>query len=162
MEKCLIVAIGEHREIGIQGNLPWHIKGDLQYFKKVTMGCPVIMGRTTWQSLPFKPLPGRKNIVLSHKAQEIDGACICHSLQEAYSVSEDAQRCFIMGGASVYREAIEDMDTLYITQIAATATDADAFFVDIDPEKWFTASVSPLHKDETTGIEYRFIIYRRR
>ncbi len=163
MEKCLIVAVADDWAIGVKGGLPWHLPEDLKYFKEKTKGYPVIMGRTTYFSLPFRPLKGRKNIVLNLGWDPIpdDVACV-NSFDEAYAAAEGAEKCFIMGGASVYRAALMDMDTLYITHVHTTIPEADAFFPVIEEEFWEKVSVSETHTDEATGFTYEFVVYKRR
>lgn len=162
MEKCLIVAIGANNEIGVRGQLPWHLPEDLQYFKKTTSGCPVIMGRTTYFSLPKRPLPGRRNIVLNLGGEPITEVICANSFEEAYAAAQPCERCFIIGGASVYRAALPEMDVLYITHVRATVEEADTFFPEIDPLVWKMESTSEVHKDEATGYEYTFDIYRKK
>ena len=164
MEKCLIVAIAENHGIGVKGELPWHLSEDLKYFKSVTAGYPVIMGRTTYFSLPFRPLKGRKNIVLNLGGEPIPEVCCVYSFDEAYAEAEKtgADKCFIMGGASVYRAAINDMDTLYITKVHTVVEGADAFFPEIDPELFALDSVSQTHHDDSTGYDFEFEVYRRK
>ena len=164
MEKCLIVAIAENHGIGVKGELPWHLSEDLKYFKSVTAGYPVIMGRTTYFSLPFRPLKGRKNIVLNLGGEPIPEVCCVYSFDEAYAEAEKtgADKCFIMGGASVYRAAINDMDTLYITKVHTVVEGADAFFPEIDPELFALDSVSRTHHDDITGYDFEFEVYRRK
>lgn len=162
MEKCLIVAIADNHGIGVKGDLPWHISEDLKYFKTVTHGCPVIMGRTTYFSLPFRPLKGRKNIVLNLGGDPIPEVTCVNSFDEAYAAAEPAERCFIMGGASVYRAAINDMDRLFITHVHTEVKDADVFFPEIDPQIWQVESRSEMHVDEETGYEFEFVVYTRR
>ena len=162
MEKCLIVAIADNRAIGVRGDLPWHIPEDLKYFKEVTHGYPVIMGRTTYFSLPFRPLKGRKNIVLNLDGDPIPEVVCANSFEEAYAAAEGAEKCFIMGGASVYRAAINDMDTLYITHVHTTIEDADAFFPIIDMGIWEEVSISDTRVDEKTGYQFKFVVYKKR
>ncbi|MBP5536845.1 MAG: dihydrofolate reductase [Bacteroidales bacterium] len=162
MEKCLIVAIADNRAIGVRGDLPWHIPEDLKYFKEVTRGYPVIMGRTTYFSLPFRPLKGRKNIVLNLGGDPIPEVVCVNSFEEAYAAAEGADKCFIMGGASVYKAAINDMDTLYITHVHTTIEDADVFFPMIDTCIWEEVSASETHVDEKTGYEFKFVVYKKR
>ena len=164
MEKCLIVAVADNRAIGVKGDLPWHIGEDLRYFKRMTAGCPVIMGRTTYFSLPKHPLPGRKNIVLNLGGDPIPEATCVYSFDEAFAeaAKETADRCFIMGGASVYRAAIDMMDRLYITHVHTEVKDADAFFPVIDPEVWERISTSETHTDPETGFEFEFVVYERK
>ena len=164
MEKCLIVAIADNHGIGIRGDLPWHISEDLRYFKQVTHGFPVIMGRTTYFSLPFHPLKGRKNIVLNLGGDPIPEATCVYSFDEAFAEAEadGKEKCFVMGGASVYRAAIDMMDRLYITHVHTTIPEADAFFPEIDPAVWKVESSSETLKDEETGYEFEFVVYTRR
>jgi dihydrofolate reductase len=164
MQKCLIVAIGDDNAIGVRGQLPWHLSEDLKYFKGVTRGFPVIMGRTTYFSLPFRPLPGRKNIVLNLGGDPIPEACCVYSFDEAYAEAEAAgtDKCFVIGGASVYRAAMPDMDLLYITHVHTTVPEADTFFPQIDPAVWERLSTSETHTDPQNGLTYEFVVYGKR
>lgn len=161
MEKCLIVAVADNWGIGVKGDLPWHIPEDLQYFKRTTQGYPVIMGRTTYFSLPFRPLKGRRNIVLNLGGDPIPEVTCVNSFEEAYKAAEEvSDKCFIMGGASVYRAALNDMDTLYITHVH-TRIEADVFFPEIDPAVWKVISRSEMHRDPDSGYEFEFVVYKR-
>lgn len=164
MEKCLIVAVADNNAIGVRGGLPWHLSEDLKYFKRVTSGCPVIMGRTTYFSLPFRPLKGRRNIVLNLGGEPIPEVSCVYSFDEAFAEAEkeDADRCFIMGGASVYRAAIGMMDRLFITHVHTAVEDADAFFPEIDPSVWTVESKSETHTDPETGYSFEFVVYVKR
>lgn len=164
MEKCLIVAIADDRAIGVKGGLPWHLSEDLKYFKRTTQGCPVIMGRTTYFSLPFHPLKGRKNIVLNLGGDPIPEATCVYSFDEAFAEAEKetAGRSFVMGGASVYKAAINMMDRLFITHVHTTVPEADAFFPEIDPEIWKVESSSGTYRDEETGYSFEFVVYCRK
>ena len=161
MEKCLIVAVADNMAIGVKGGLPWHLPEDLKYFKRTTAGFPVIMGRTTYFSLPFRPLKGRKNIVLNLGGDPIPDVICANSFQEAYAAAEPAEKCFIMGGASVYRAAINDMDRLYITHVHTEIEGADAFFPTIDPAIWHRESTSETYTDPETGFKFEFVVYIR-
>lgn len=163
MEKCLIVAIADNNGIGIRGQLPWHLSEDLKYFKRMTQGYPVIMGRTTYFSLPFHPLKGRKNIVLNAGGDPIPEACCVYSFEEAFLEAEatGAERCFVMGGASVYKASIAMMDRLFITHVH-TVIEADAWFPEIDPSVWKEESRSETIRDEETGFNFEFAVYVRR
>ena len=164
MEKCLIVAVADNWGIGIKNTLPWHIAEDLKYFKATTKGYPVIMGRTTYFSLPFRPLPGRKNIVLNLGGDPIPEVSCAYSFEEAYAMAEEAgkDKCFVMGGASVYRAAMPDMDRLYITHVHTTLKEADVFFTEIDLNIWERESTSETHTDPETGFTFEFVVYRKR
>ena len=163
MEKCLIVAIADNNGIGIKGQLPWHLSEDLKYFKRVTSGFPVIMGRTTYFSLPFHPLKGRKNIVLNAGGDPIPEATCVYSFEEAFAEAEatGAERCFVMGGASVYKAAIDRMDRLFITHVH-TEIDADAWFPEINPDIWKEEYRSETLHDEETGFNFEFTVYTRK
>ena len=164
MEKCLIVAIADNNGIGVKGDLPWHISEDLKYFKSVTHGYPVIMGRTTYFSLPFRPLKGRKNIVLNLGGEPIPEVTCVYSFDEAFAEAEATgqDKCFVMGGASVYRAAMPLMDKLYITHVHTVVEDADVFFPEIDPAVWRVESRSPMHTDAATGWNFEFVVYKKR
>ena len=121
------------------------------------------MGRTTYFSIG-RPLPGRLNIVLNLGGDPIEGVSCVYSFEEAYAVAEasGAEKCFIIGGASVYRAALPEMDTLYITHVHTVVEDADTFFPEIDPLIWEQESLSEEQTDPLTGIRYAFAVYRRR
>lgn len=160
MEKCLIVAAADNNAIGVRGDLPWHISEDLKYFKKITHGYPVIMGRTTYESIG-RPLPGRKNIVLTSRG-EIHPSVVCvRSLDEAYAAAEPSDKCFVIGGASVYAAVIGSVDRLYLTRVHTTIEDADAFFPELDLTIWRQESKSETFTDEETGYEFEFLVYVR-
>ena len=163
MEKCLIVAVADNYGIGVKNALPWHIAEDLKYFKRTTRGCPVIMGRATYFSIG-RPLPGRTNIVLNLGFDPIPEVTCAYSFDEAYAAAEatGARKCFIIGGASVYRAAMPHMDKLYITHVHTEVKDADAFFPVIDPEVWERESTSETHTDPETGFRFEFVVYRKR
>ena len=161
MEKCLIVAAADNNAIGVRGDLPWHISEDLKYFKRVTHGYPVIMGRTTYESIG-RPLPGRKNIVLTSRT-EIHPSVICvRSLEEAYAAAEPSDKCFVIGGASVYAAVIDCVDRLYLTRVHTVIEDADAFFPALDLSVWQEESKSETFTDEETGFEFEFLVYVRK
>ena len=121
------------------------------------------MGRTTYYSLPFRPLKGRKNIVLNLGWDPIpDDVVSVYSFDEAFAAAEPAQRCFVIGGASVYKMAIDMMDRLYITHVHTIISDADAFFPEINSDIWALESRSERRRDEKSGLEYEFATYIRR
>lgn len=125
----IIVAIGQNRELGKKNELIWRISADLKRVKELTMGHPIIMGWNTHLSIG-RPLPGRTNIVLSWEPKEIPGCIVVTSFPEALRQAQaiEQDEIFIFGGASVYREAINDTNRLYLTKIEATDAEADAFF----------------------------------
>lgn len=139
---ALVAARGRNGVIGKDGSLPWRLKSDLAWFRRVTFGKPVIMGRATWDSLPKKPLPGRANIVVTRQKDFVaDGALICHSLEDAiktarHRAQETGMDEFaIIGGAQLYAEALPRADRLYLTEVDA-APDGDAHFPEFDEAAW--------------------------
>lgn len=162
MEKCIIVAVSDNLAIGRGGVMPWHVREDLKFFKRTTLGCPVIMGRTTFDSIG-RPLPGRKNIVLSRGGTAFpEGVVRAASLQEAFVAAAPSQRCFVMGGASVYEQAIGLVDRMFVTHIHTVVPDADTFFPEIDRSVWEEVSRSETLRDEKSGLDFEFVTYARR
>ena len=158
----MIAAVADDHAIGVKGGLPWHLKEDLQYFKRMTGGFPVIMGRTTYFSLPFRPLKGRRIIVLNLGGDPIPEVICANSFDEAFAAAGEAEKCFVMGGASVYRAAIGMMDKLYITHVHTKIPEADAYFPEINPDIWKPESVSPTFADAETGYTFEFVVYTRK
>ena len=160
MRISIIVAMGENRVIGFGGTMPWHIPGDLKYFKEKTMGKPVIMGRRTFQSIG-KPLPGRTNIILSgDQSFHADGATIAHDREEAVAIAKQAEggddEIMIIGGAKVYTHFAELTDRIYLTQIHAKP-EGDTFFHEFDLNQWVEFS----REDHDGGLSYSFIVLDR-
>ena len=166
MEKCLIVAVADNYAIGRRNQLLWNLPGDMKYFRKQTTGNVVIMGWMTFQSIG-RPLPKRHNIVISlfpwpEAPAEVT---VVDSLAAAFAAAETAgqeEKAFVIGGAYTYAEAMDVVDTMYITHVHDAPEDADAFFPPIDPEIWAEESRSDLQTDPETGITFEFVVYRRR
>ena len=184
MEKSLIVAVADNGAIGRRNALLWNLPGDMKYFRKQTTGNAVIMGWMTFQSIG-RPLPKRHNIVISlfpwpdapaevTVVDSLDAAFaaaemadqVCHnpkSQDEGHSrLDPESPKAFVIGGAYTYAEAVEVVDTMYITHVHDAPEDADAFFPPIDPDIWEEESRSELQTDPETGITYEFAVYRRR
>ena len=125
-----------HHAIGAHGTLPWHIPEDLARFKQLTWGHTVLMGRKTYASLPHGALPGRRNIVLSQTITELPGCEVYRSLEEGLSHVSNEEEVFVMGGASVYREALPLATHLYITLVDNEPEAADTFFPNFDKNEW--------------------------
>ena len=170
MEKCIIVAIADNNAIGKDNALLWHISEDLKFFKRTTMGCPVIMGRKTFESIG-RPLPKRLNIVISRGFEAPEDVVVVSSLAEAYAVASSAAsvipdqtgnpRCFIMGGGQIYAQAMADMDRLIVTHVHTVIEDADTFFPPIDPAVWQVVDRSEMYHDEESGYDFEFVTYIR-
>jgi len=161
MELCLIWAQARCRAIGRANTLPWHLPEDLKHFKATTLGCPVIMGRKTFESLPGGALPGRDNIVVTRSPQDFAtrGARAVGSLDEALASVAQAERAFVIGGAELYALALPLADRLFITEVEIDVPDADAFAPEL-PLTFFTYRLSP-RQVSRTQIEYRFTEYLR-
>lgn len=159
MTLTIIAAVADGGAIGRRGDLAFHISPDLKRFKALTMGCPVIMGRKTFRSLPKGALPGRRNIVLTRDASfSAPGVEVFGSLKAALQAVADSERAFVIGGGEVYRQAIPLADSLEITRIYAACPDADTFFPALDG---WTADPQPRLADEKSGLEYSFLTYRK-
>ena len=116
------------------------------------------MGRGTWESIG-RPLPGRKNIVLT--SRDIPGVCCARSLEEAFREAEPAPKAFIIGGAAVYRTAVEEVDKMYITHVHTKVPGADAYFPEINSDIWELESASEVATDPETGLDYEFRVYAK-
>lgn len=155
---AMIAAVGPNLELGRNGDLVWHISADLKRFKQLTTGHPVIMGRKTWESLPKRPLPGRRNIVLSHNARDLDGAIVVSSVEDALKACDGEAFPFVMGGAEIYRTMLPVADALYITKIDADpGEDVDLWFPEYERE-WHLAEATDWLLDPK-GVKYRFEIW---
>lgn len=160
-----IVVVDQSWAIGKDGGLLVHLPGDLRYFKERTLGCTVIMGRVTLESLPGKkPLPGRKNIVLS--SSELCGDfTVCHSLeavwQELSREADGGAGAFVIGGQRVYEQLLPFCDEVFVTKLAQSFEGADSFFPDLDAAgEW---SVEPVAEPACeNGVAYQFVVYRRK
>lgn len=154
-----LLAMGEGGVIGRNNQLPWHLPADLKYFKKVTMGHSVIMGRKTYESIG-KSLPGRRNIVLTRDPSFVAEGCeIFHSPDEILVHLDQGEEAFIIGGAAVYDSFYPHADRLYITRIAH-AFAGDTYFK-YDPSEWRLVSDRPGVVDDQNRYPHRFQIFER-
>lgn len=158
----IIVVIAQNYAIGKNNQLLWHISEDLKWFKKITSGHTVIMGKNTFLSLPVKPLPGRRNIVITDVAgEEIAGCNMAYSIEDAIKKADNESENFIIGGASVYRQFFNIADKLYITQVYSNP-EADVFFPEIKDDEWCLLESVPQQETHPEGLEYIFQVYKRR
>jgi dihydrofolate reductase len=158
----LIAALDRRLAIGRGGALLWHDSQDQQHFRRATMGCPVIMGRKTWDSLPprFRPLPGRRNLVLTRdRAWQAPGAEPVASLDAALAQTAAAPKVFVIGGGELYALALPRADELLLTEIDAEFADADAYFPRWDPAAW--REVTREWHRSADGTCFAFVSYRR-
>lgn len=161
----LIVAMDKNGVIGKGGGIPWHLSSDFAYFKKVTKGHPIIMGRKTFESIS-KALPERTNIVVTSNinwtAQDCERAL---NIEDALMIAEikpGGEDVFIIGGGAIFKEVIESADKLYVTEIDTEVRDGDTFFPEIDKKKWKETSRESHKKDAKNDHDYNFVVYDRR
>lgn len=155
----LIAACAENGCIGINNAMPWHLPEDFAFFRNYTTGKPVIMGRKTWESLPKKPLQGRRNIVVSRRADyPADGAEVMPDLQTALAACAEDAEIIIMGGAQIYTEAMPAATDLRITEVGLNVA-GDAFFPKISSSDW--QEISREAHTAANGTGYAFVHYER-
>jgi len=156
----IIVAVSDDRGIGRNNDLLWKIPEDLKRFKRLTTGKTVIMGKKTWESLPIRPLPGRRNIVITDiPGEEIDKAVMAYSIEDAFLKCEAGEEAFIIGGGSIYRQFMPLADKLYITHVHKN-TEADIYFPEIDLKIWKVAEKQDFPETESAP-SYTYTIYER-
>jgi len=158
----IIVAVSEDWGIGKDNDLLWHISEDLKRFKRLTSGNTVIMGKRTWESLPRRPLPGRKNIVLTDdKTETIENAVTAYSIEDSLSKCEKNEEIFVIGGGSIYRQFTPLADRLYITHVHKKAP-ADIYFPEIDLKIWKITEEEVFKTDDEQSIPYTYTIYEKK
>ncbi|HLN20452.1 MAG TPA: dihydrofolate reductase [Bacteroidales bacterium] len=156
----IIVAIADDYGIGKNNELLWNIPEDLKRFKRLTTGKTVIMGKKTWESLPRKPLPNRRNIVITDVPEEkIEGAVMAYSIDEACNLCGEEEN-FIIGGGSIYRQFMPLADRLYITRVHSTSP-ADVYFPVISVTDWEETERQDFPADKNFP-SYSYIIYEKR
>ena len=157
----IIVAVSDDLGIGKNNDLLWHLPEDMKRFKRLTTGNTIIMGKRTWESLPKRPLPGRKNVVITDIAHEtFEGAVMAYSIDDAVAKCKGDSEIFIIGGGSIYRQFMSLADRLYITHVHKKA-EADVYFPKIDKKIWEIAEKEEF-TPEGDGIPYTYVIYARK
>jgi dihydrofolate reductase len=158
----IIVAIAENLAIGKDNDLLWHIPGDLKRFKQFTTSRTVIMGKRTFYSLPRRPLPNRRNLVITDiPGETIDGCEMAYSIEDAVAKCDQLAENFVIGGASVYRQFLPLADRLYLTRVHKSF-EGDVFFPEINPEEWELISKEDLPVDDELGFAWSYENYQRR
>ena len=163
MTISLVVAASENNAIGKNNQLLWHLPNDMRFFKNLTWGMAVIMGRKTYESFN-KLLPGRFNIVVTRQADwKAEGSIVSSDLSEALkkAAETNCKEIFVIGGGEIYKEAIEIADKIYITRVHATF-EADTFFPAIDKAKWQLTSNKDFEIDEKHKYAYSFQVWERK
>ena len=159
MTVSIIVAMASNRAIGVNNDLPWHIPADLKFFKKTTLGKPIIMGRKTFDSIG-RALPGRQNIVITrNKEWSHNGVDVVSSVEAAIAAAGDATEIMITGGAQIYEQALAGTDRMYITEIEASV-DGEAFFPEFSADEWAEKS-REYHAAEDGQPAYSFVVHER-
>ena len=153
--------MAKNRVIGAGGRIPWHLPNELQLFKRITMGHPIIMGRKTYESIG-RLLPGRTTVIVTRQpAYEVPGALVAHSLGEAIDQCARDEELFVIGGAELFRQALPHADRIYLTTVEAEPA-GDTFMPELDLSDWCETSAESFGADEKHPCAYRFAIYDRR
>lgn len=160
MQISLIVAMADNGVIGKKGTLlPWHLASDLKRFKQITMGHPIIMGRTTYETLR-QPLPGRQNIIITHDPNyRAEGCTVVHSIEDALQAAQNVAEVFIIGGAAVFEQTLPLASKIYLTRVHA-APGGDAFF-HYDSRQWSEGNLEKHLADDKNDYDYTFSVLTR-
>ncbi len=157
MEISVVVAMASNRAIGKDNTLLWHISEDLKYFKALTMGAPIVMGRKTYESIG-RPLPGRRNVVLSRNSELEIAGCECYtSLDSALAALASEEKVFVIGGGQIYEQALDVATKLYVTEVSGEY-DADTYFPAIGSQ-WQEHSRQDYAKGEKFDGSFSFVSY---
>lgn len=166
MRTSLIVAMADNRAIGLEGGMPWHISADLQYFKRVTMGAPVVMGRKTYESIG-RALPGRANIVVTRNRDFAPADAdvvhdVAHALRKARAIAEieGGDEVFVIGGAEIYAQAMGEADRIYLTRVHESFP-GDAYFPDLDEGGWQEVARETHPPEKPDGPSFSFTVLER-
>lgn len=152
---AVVVAIAENNAIGKDNQLLWHLPADLKHFKQITSGHTIIMGRKTYDSIG-KPLPNRRNIVMTRKVGlEIPGVEVTSNIEEALALCKTEEEVYIIGGAEIYKSTMHLVDKIYLTKVHQSY-EADAFFPEIDSKRWNETDVEKHLPDEKNHVAYTF------
>ena len=164
MKIAIVVAYDKNRGVGTGGDLPWgrSLPADLAHFKELTTGGAVVMGRKTYESIGGRPLPNRKNIVLS--TDEVVGAIGAKNFAQALQLAseEPNQDIFVIGGERVFAEALPEVDTIYATEVDYSFSNADVFFPQINVNQWEEISRTSQKANEQNKYSFDFVEYRRK
>lgn len=161
MKISIIVAMDNNRVIGINNTLPWRLPADLKNVKKITMGHSIVMGRKNYESIG-RPLPGRRNIILTRNNNySVAGCEIVHSIEEVINLCEGEEEIFIFGGEQIYNLFLPLTDKIYLTKIN-NEFDGDTFFPEINFNEWKEVSFENGEKDEKNPYHYTFHVFEKK
>lgn len=159
MKVSIIVAISENHVIGKDNKLMWHLPNDLKHFKEITTGHTVIMGRKTYDSVG-RPLPKRRNIIVTRQAISIEGCEVVNSIEAALALCKEEAEVFIVGGAEIYKQSIKLTDRIYLTLIHQKF-EGDTFFPEIDTRDWKEVSREDYQPDQKNNLPYSFLTLQK-
>ncbi len=155
MEIIVIVAMAKNRVIGRDNDIPWHLPGEQQRFKKITMGHALVMGRKTYESIG-RPLPGRTTVIITRQKDYTASGCrIAHSLKEAIQSCARAEKVFIAGGEGIFREGLSYADAIYLTELERDV-EGDIFFPEFDPQAFTLLTSERVEEDEEPYTFYKY------
>ena len=162
----LVVAVANDNAIGGNNSFLWHLPNDLKFFKNLTWGMPIIMGRKTFVSIAGKPLPGRKNIVVTRDSTAVlsqENLWVVSSIGEAIEKANetDCKEVFIIGGGEIYNQSIQTADKIYLTRVHSTYPDATVFFPIFSQDEFQLVDEIHKYKDEKHAIDYSFEVWER-
>jgi dihydrofolate reductase len=161
MRIALVVAMARNRVIGRGNALPWRLPADLAYFKRVTLGRPVVMGRRTYESIG-RPLPGRKNIVVSRNPQFLAPGCtVVHTLDAAWDAAAGADEACVIGGTTLFEETLPIAEVIHLTEVEAEV-EGDTFFPEFDRSEWRETEVERHGADEHHAYAFRIVRLERK
>ena len=161
-----VVAASENNAIGFKGDLLWRLPKDMKFFKDVTAGHCVLMGRKSWEALPpkFRPLPDRINIVITRQKDFHDKGCVVFSSIDdgiQYAKSAGEKELMILGGGEIYRQALHETDKVYLTRVHHVFEEADTFFPELPVTEWKETSRQKNYADEQHKYDFDFVVYER-
>lgn len=158
----IIVAIAENNAIGKDNKLLWHIKDDLQLFKRTTLNHVIIMGRKSYESIG-RPLPKRTNVVITRSRDyQPEGVMVFHSLNDAFDhFKKTEEEVFVIGGGEIYRQSLDDAHKLHISHVHTTVEDADTFFPKVNWQDWKEVKQEDFKKNESNDHDFTYRVYER-
>ena len=161
MRISIIAAFTRNRVIGKDGTMPWHLPAELAHFKRITMGKPIVMGRKTFDSIG-RPLPGRRNIVITRDAEcQLQGVVVVHTIEEAFAAANGAEEIMIIGGGHLYRQLLKYVTRLYLTLIEADI-EGDTFFPELVKSEWNLKEKVYRPADEKNEHAMSFLVLERK
>lgn len=158
----IISAMADNRVIGINNSLPWKLPSDMKWFRKHTLGKPIVMGRKTFESFGGRTLPDRPNIIITRDADyKVDGAVVTHSIDEALKAAGEAEEVMIIGGESFYAQMLPQSDRMYLTFVH-TDVKGDAWFPEYNETDWKEIDRIDVKADEKNAFDHTFVIFERK